>query len=107
MLTDEIALALSVYPGQVDCALAFNIPDHLQHRIFRRNRNHHVDMIGHQMPFFNPTFLLCGQSAEQLTKMPTQFHIKRTGLRRPRRCRAAEAEPALPPPNTRMSATVD
>ncbi len=57
MLAHKIALALSIYPRQVDCALPFDTTHDLRHRVLRRYRNHHVNMIGHQMTLFNPALL--------------------------------------------------
>ena len=46
----EIArLALDILTDP-DRTLALHEADYLRHGIFRRNRNQHVDMIGHQMP---------------------------------------------------------
>jgi hypothetical protein len=42
----EIAFALSIDPGQMNRALALDIPDDLRHRIFRRYRQQHVHVIG-------------------------------------------------------------
>ena len=58
MLPNEIAFALSIDPGQVDRALSLDIPDDLRHRIFRRYRQQHGHVIGHQMPFIDLRFPL-------------------------------------------------
>src|ERR1700686_2761357 len=71
------ALPFPVDPGQMDHTLALNEPDHLRDRIFWGNRDHHVDVIRHEMAFFDSTFLLHGQLAEDLSEMLSQFPIKR------------------------------
>ena len=65
-MPDEIAFALSIDPSQMDCAFALNVPYDLRHRIFRRYRQQHVHMIGHQMPFLNLRFPLERKPAENL-----------------------------------------
>jgi hypothetical protein len=52
---DEVALALAVIPRQVNRALALDESDHLRHRVLRRNRQQHVPVVRHQVPFFDPT----------------------------------------------------
>ena len=49
--------------------LSLQITDHLRDRIFRRNRDHHMHVIGHQMPFLDLTFLLSRQPPEHLDKL--------------------------------------
>ena len=51
-----------------DRTLAFHEPDHLRHGVFRRNRNQHVDVIGHQMPFFDPALAPPRQFVEHVAK---------------------------------------
>ena len=57
--------------------LALDEPDHLRDRIFRWNRDHHVNMIRHQMAFLDPAFLLHRQSAKHLPEVLPQFPVKR------------------------------
>src|ERR1700745_2478579 len=64
VLTHEIALPLPVDPRQMDCALALDEPNHLRDRILRWDRNHHVDVVGHDVPFFNLALLLRRQFAK-------------------------------------------
>ena len=61
----------------MDRTLALDEPDHLRHRVFRWDRDHHVHVIGHQMAFFDPAFLLLRQLAEHLPQMPPQLRIQR------------------------------
>jgi|SRR5579875_1464823 len=60
-LGHKIPLALSVHPRQMDRALPLDIPNHLRHRVLGRNRDHHVHVVGQQMPFFDPALLLPAQ----------------------------------------------
>src|ERR1700682_2130038 len=66
-----------VHPGQMDRAFTLDVPDHLRDRIFRRNRDHHVNVIRHEMAFFDSAFLLQRQLTEHLAEMPSQFPVKR------------------------------
>jgi S1-C subfamily serine protease len=43
-------------------ALPLDVADHLRHRVLRWNRNQHVDMVSHQMPFFDLTLFLPGET---------------------------------------------
>ncbi len=44
--------------------------------LLRRDRNQHVDMIRHQMPLFNPAFLLRGIFSEHLTQVAPQLLVQ-------------------------------
>src|SRR6202521_3443596 len=77
VLPHEITLLLPVDTGQMDRTLALDKPNHLRDRIFRWNRDHHVNVIRHEMAFFNLAFLLQRQLAEDLAEMPSQFPVKR------------------------------
>src|SRR5271168_5097514 len=48
-LTDKAALPLAINSRKMNRVLAFDVPDHLTDRVFRRNRQQHVNMIWHQM----------------------------------------------------------
>src|SRR6202790_220925 len=61
----------------MDRTLALDKPNHLRDRVCRWNRDHHVNVIRHQMAFFNLAFLLQRQLAEDLAEMPSQFPVKR------------------------------
>jgi hypothetical protein len=76
MLSHEVALPLSIRPGQVDRTLALDKTDHLRNRVLRWDRDHHVNMIRHEVTFFDPALLLQGQLAEHLSEMLPQFPIK-------------------------------
>jgi len=77
VLPYEVALPLAVDPSQVDSALALDVPNHLRNRILWRDRNHHMDVIRHQMAFLDPARLLHRQSAEHFPKMMPQLAVKR------------------------------
>ena len=76
MLTHEIALPLPVDLSQMDCALALDKADHLRNRVLRWDRDHHVNMIRHEVTLFDPALLLQGQLAEHISEMLPQFPIK-------------------------------
>ena len=44
---------------------------------FWRNRNRHVNVIRHQMTFFDPAFLLLCQLAKYIPEVPPQLPVKR------------------------------
>ena len=60
-LPHEISLPPTIATRDVDRALAFDVPDHLRHRILRWDRYHHVYVIRQQMPLFDTTLLPLGQ----------------------------------------------
>ena len=76
MLPYEMATPLSVYPCDVDRVLFFHVPDHLRYRILRWDRDHHVHVIRHQVPFLDRALALPGQfskySREVLPELPVQ-----------------------------------
>ena len=76
MLTDEIPPVLAIGPRQVDGILPFDEADHLRHGVLRRDRDHHVKLVGHQMTFHDPARLLLRQPAEDLAKILSQLHIQ-------------------------------
>ena len=60
MLPDEVTLALSVHPHQMDRALALDLPHNLRYRVLRRYRLHYVHMIRlHGATGCGKTFLAC------------------------------------------------
>jgi hypothetical protein len=68
-LTREPAFPFRVNARQMDRALAIDIPNHLRDQIFRRKSDHHVNVIGHQMPLLYSAFLVRGQLLEHLSKV--------------------------------------
>jgi hypothetical protein len=65
MLPDEVAFPLAERPGYVNCALPFDVADDLRHRVLWRDRDHHVHMVGHKMPFLDLALLLLCQRSEK------------------------------------------
>src|SRR5258708_4842743 len=65
-LPDEISPLLAIDARQMDGTLPLDETDHLRHGVFRRDRDHHVDMVGHQMPLLDPTLFLLRKLAEDL-----------------------------------------
>src|SRR6266851_2099908 len=76
VLPHKISLLLSVYTGQMDRALALDETDHLRNRIFRWDGNRHVNVVGHQVPLFDPTLLLLRQLPKHLSEVPPQLRVK-------------------------------
>jgi hypothetical protein len=56
----KIPLPPPIRPGNMNGALALQLPYHLRHRILGGNRQHHVHVIGLQMPLFDPALFLAG-----------------------------------------------
>src|ERR1035441_1991678 len=71
-----ILLLFPVYPSQGNRALALDESHHRRHGILRRNRDHHVYMVGQKMPFLDAAFFLLGQLSEYLAQMPAQVSIQ-------------------------------
>src|SRR5215472_3162067 len=76
VLSHEVALPFPVNPGEMDRALTLDEPDHLRHRVLRWDRDQHMHMIGHQVPFLDLRLLLRGQLVEHLAEMPAQLQIQ-------------------------------
>jgi len=58
-----ILLPLSIDSRQVDRAFPLDKSNHLRHSVFRRDRNHHVNMVRQQMTFLDAALFLLGQFA--------------------------------------------
>jgi hypothetical protein len=65
----KVALPLSVTTRDMDRALPFDEPDHLRDRVLRWNFDQHMDVIGHQMPFHDPTILLSRQLMHDISQI--------------------------------------
>src|SRR5258707_1550801 len=72
MFAREIPL-LPAQPGNSDRTLPFQKPDHGSHRVLGGNRDTHVHMVRHQMPFDNLALLLPGQRMENRSQMLTRL----------------------------------
>src|SRR6185295_6938743 len=77
VLPNETPLPFSIHPSQMDRALALDEPDHLRHRILRRYRHKHMDVIRHQVPLFQDTLLLRCQAPKHLPKMTPKPTVQR------------------------------
>jgi hypothetical protein len=60
----------------MDRALSLDETLHLRYCILGRYGDHHVNMIGQQMAFFDPTFFLLGQLSKHLLQVLPQVPIK-------------------------------
>jgi len=76
MLAYEVALSLAIDPRKMDGALALDVTDHLGDGVFRRNGDHHVHRIDHEVAFLNSIFLLLRQIAEHLAQMVPDLTIE-------------------------------
>ena len=70
MLPDKVPLPPSERPCDMNRALPLDVPDHLGHRVLRWDRDHHVDMIGQQMPLLDPALSLLRQATEHFPQVP-------------------------------------
>src|SRR5260370_38712376 len=70
MLAREVAL-LAAQPGDADCALPFQKPDHGRNRMLRGNRDTHVHMVRHKVTLNDLTLLLPSQRVEDCTQLST------------------------------------
>src|SRR6266436_1523594 len=51
-------------------------PTTCENRIFRWDGNHHVNVVGHQVPLFDSALLLLRQFPKHLSKVPSQLRVK-------------------------------
>src|SRR5215831_5592640 len=66
----EVSLSSTKLSRHGDGTLALDIPNHLGHRILRRNLDEHMDMVLHHMP--------CHDGAPALPRQLTQHRPKKT-----------------------------
>ena len=71
-LAGEVPETAVAMPRNPHCAPAFDETDTRADLVIARNGYHHVDMVGHQMPFLNPVHLLAHQFMEQVAKILIQ-----------------------------------
>ena len=76
VLPDEVALSFPVNTGEVDRALALDAPDDLRDRMPRRDRDHHMHMVGHKVPLLDPALLLLRKLPEDLAKVAPQLAVQ-------------------------------
>jgi len=55
----------------MDRTLPFDVPDHLCHRVLRRDRDQHVYVVGHQVPFLDSALALLRKSLEHVAQLAT------------------------------------
>ncbi len=60
----------------MDRTLALDVTHYLINSVFRWDRDHHVNMIGHQMSLLGTTLLLRGQLPENLTEVTPHISIQ-------------------------------
>ena len=72
MLAREIPF-LAAQAGNRNRTLPFEKPDHRRYRVLGRNRDAHVHIVRHEMPFQNLAFLLPRQRMENLPQMPARL----------------------------------
>ena len=75
MLAGEVVL-FALQTCDRNRTLAFQKPDHGRYGILRRDRNHHVHMIRHQVAFQNLAFLLPCQFVEDRLQLLPQLAIQ-------------------------------
>ena len=66
----------NVSPGDVDRTLALNKPDHLGHRVFRRNGDQHVYVVRNQVSLLNLAFSLPSQVVKHLAQILAKLSVQ-------------------------------
>src|SRR5690348_7504992 len=72
MLARKISL-LTAQPGNSDRTLPFQKPDHGSYRVLGGNRDAHMHMVRHQVPFDYLALLLPGQRMENRSQMTARL----------------------------------
>jgi hypothetical protein len=81
VLPNIVLLPTSVHPRHMDRTLSVDKANHFRHRIFWRNRYHHMHMIWHQMSLLYQTLFLPRQTKylqEYFSYLTTQLRLIRT-----------------------------
>src|SRR5215468_8049457 len=73
----EVSLSSTKLASHGDGALALAIPNHLGHRILRRNPDEHVDMVLHHMPFHDGAPALPSQLTQHRPKKTSDLAVQR------------------------------
>src|SRR5438105_6848684 len=73
----KISLSSTKLARNGDGTLALDIPNHLGHRILRRNSDEHVDMVLHHMPFHDGAPALPSQLTQHRPQKTPDFAIQR------------------------------
>lgn len=69
MLPHVVPLPAGELPRDMNRALPLDLSDHLRDRVLRRNRDHHVHVVSHQVAFFDLAFLLSRQPVKYLAQV--------------------------------------
>src|SRR5262249_2291216 len=77
VMADVVAPFAVVRPRDMDRALALDVTDDVRHRELRRDRQHHVDVVGHDVALLHTALLLLGKLAEHRTEMFAKLPEKR------------------------------
>src|SRR5271166_2876459 len=76
VLSNETSVALAINPCQMDRALALDVSHDLTDRVLGWNRQHHVNVVGQQMPLLDPALSVFRQLAEHLAQMLAQLAVQ-------------------------------
>jgi hypothetical protein len=76
MMPHEVAATLPEVPRDMDCALPLDEPDHLRHRVFWRDRDHHMNVVGHQMPFLDLALLLTSETSKHVSQFAPDLPVE-------------------------------
>ncbi len=76
MVARKIFPPSDICPGNVDRALAFDKPDDLGYRIFRRNRDQHMHVVDHQVSLLDLGLSLLGQVVKDLAQMLAKLSVQ-------------------------------
>jgi hypothetical protein len=60
----------------MDRTLPLEVPDHLCHRLLWRERNQHVHMLGHQVPFFYTALSVSRPCVKNLAEIAPQLLVQ-------------------------------
>src|SRR4029434_5961979 len=73
----EVSLSSTKLARHGDCTLALDRPNHLGHRILRRNPDEPVDMVLHHVPLYNGAPALPSQLTQHRPKKTPDLAIQR------------------------------
>ena len=73
MLAHKIFLTARISSSNVDRTLPFDVPHYLRNRVLWWDRDHHVHVLRHQMPFLYQALLLPGQTVEYIGQFPSNL----------------------------------
>src|SRR5258707_4789692 len=76
VLTNEVPLLPHEGSSDMNRALPFDVPNGLRHRVLRRNRDQHVHVVSHQVPFLNSAFPLLRKRSKYRPEVPSKFSLE-------------------------------